>query len=177
MSVDLAQMHYWIVDVLDRNRPIDESMSALIDQCEKSRPHPDWSTLRELQYSNLQPMLKWIQTPFWKEPPAFKMKGLWFGLFNPCPDGRSPVADIYVCGSGDLWPTRKTTAGPSDRIGGQRLVMLVRRYWPTFIELRMQKVRRVQRNRLALVMTPNIRCVWGMGHLLSKNYWAESIPR
>jgi hypothetical protein len=24
---------------------------------------------------------------------------LWFGLFNPCPDGRTPVADVYVCGS------------------------------------------------------------------------------
>jgi hypothetical protein len=27
------------------------------------------------------------------------LPGLWFGLFNPCPDGRNPVADIYVCGS------------------------------------------------------------------------------
>lgn len=27
------------------------------------------------------------------------LKGLWFGLFNPCPDGRTPVADMYVSGS------------------------------------------------------------------------------
>ena len=27
------------------------------------------------------------------------LKGLWFGLFNPRSDGRTPAADIYVCGS------------------------------------------------------------------------------
>ena len=31
--------------------------------------------------------------------PTVTLKGIWFGLFNPCPDGRNPVADIYVCGS------------------------------------------------------------------------------
>ena len=43
-------------------------------------------------------MLEWIQTPFREEPSKARLKGLWFGLFNPCPDG-TPVADIYVCGS------------------------------------------------------------------------------
>jgi hypothetical protein len=40
-----------------------------------------------------------VQTPFREEPPDAPLKGLWFGLFNPCPDGRTPVADLYVCGS------------------------------------------------------------------------------
>jgi hypothetical protein len=44
-------------------------------------------------------MLEWVRQPFREEPPAAPLKGLWFGLFNPCPDGRTPVADIYVCGS------------------------------------------------------------------------------
>lgn len=44
-------------------------------------------------------MIDWVKRPFRDEPPIFPLRGLWFGLFNPCPDGRNPVTDIYVCGS------------------------------------------------------------------------------
>jgi hypothetical protein len=70
-------------------------MAALIDQCEAARPHPDWTKLRALPYADLSPLVEWIR----EEPPATPLNGLWFGLFNPCPDGRTPVADIYVSGS------------------------------------------------------------------------------
>jgi hypothetical protein len=104
MELDLAQMHGWIVDELSRRRPVAEAMAALIDQCETARPHPDWAKLRALPYSNLSPLLDWVQEPFREEPPAVPLKGLWFGLFNPCLDGRTPVADIYVCGSERFHP-------------------------------------------------------------------------
>ena len=99
MSLDLAKLHRWIVAELGRGRPIEKSMSALIDKCEKSRPHVDWSKLRELPYSDLQPLEDWIRRVFSKGRSRRPLKGLWFGLFNPCPDGRHPVAEIYVCGS------------------------------------------------------------------------------
>src|SRR5262249_6170830 len=89
----------WIVGELARRRPVAESIASLIDQCEAARPHPDWAKLRALPYADLSPLLKWVQEPFRQEPPEVPLKGLWFGLFNPCPDGRTPVADIYVCGS------------------------------------------------------------------------------
>lgn len=43
-------------------------------------------------------MAEWLQRPFREEPAARPLRGLWFGLFNPCYESE-PVADIYVCGS------------------------------------------------------------------------------
>ena len=78
---------------------IGESVDRLLARCEKARPHPDWAQFRALPYDDLLPLLKWVQRPFRKEPPVRPLRGLWFGLFNPCPNGRAPVSDIYVCGS------------------------------------------------------------------------------
>jgi hypothetical protein len=99
MGVDLGQMHGWIVDELTHHRPVSESMASLIDQCGAAHPHPDWANLRSLPYADLSELHEWVQGPFREEPPEMLLKGLWFGLFNPCPDGHTPVADIYVCGS------------------------------------------------------------------------------
>lgn len=104
MGLDLGQMHGWIVSELACHRPVAESMAALIDRCEACRPHPDWARLRGVPYADLSPLLDWLQEPFRQEPPAVPLKGLWFGLFNPCYDGRTPVADIYVCGSERFYP-------------------------------------------------------------------------
>ena len=99
MGLELGQVYGWIAGEFARRRPIAESMAALIDRCEASCPHPDWATLRTLPYADLSPLVDWVQEPFREEPPEGPLSGLWFGLFNPCPDGRTPVADIYVCGS------------------------------------------------------------------------------
>lgn len=104
MALDLAAAHGWIVEELARRRPIGEVMSALIDKCEAARPHPDWQLLRSLEYDDLSPLLLWVEEVFCDEPPVAPLHGLWFGLFNPCPDGRTPVADIYVCGSKQFDP-------------------------------------------------------------------------
>jgi hypothetical protein len=44
-------------------------------------------------------MMAWLQRPFRDEPPDWPLRGLWFGLYNPCYDGCTPAADLYVCGS------------------------------------------------------------------------------
>ncbi len=104
MGLDLGQIHGWLAAELARGRPVAESMAALIDQCEASRPHPDWARLRTLPYADLSPLAAWLLRLFREDPPAAPLRGLWFGLFNPCPDGRNPVADIYVCGSARFDP-------------------------------------------------------------------------
>lgn len=104
MGLDLEQSHGWIVAELARRRPVAEAMASLLDQCESARPHPDWAALRSLPYADLSPLLEWLRVPFRDEPPAVPLAGLWFGLFNPCPDGRTPVADIYVSGSEQFDP-------------------------------------------------------------------------
>lgn len=99
MELDLTEENGWIVAELARRRPIAISMAALIDHCEALCPHPDWDKLRGLPYGNISPLVDWIESTFRDEPSPTPLKGLWFGLFNPCPDGRTPVADIYVSGS------------------------------------------------------------------------------
>jgi hypothetical protein len=99
VELDLGAMYGWIVSELGRRRPVAQSMAGLIDQCEAGRPHADWARLRALPYDELSPLVEWLEKPFRQERPPVPLKGLWFGLFNPCPDGRTPVADIYVCGS------------------------------------------------------------------------------
>lgn len=104
MGLDLGKTHGWIVAELARRRPVAEAMASLIDQCEAANPHPDWTKLRVLPYSDLSSLIEWVEVPFRDQPPDAPLNGLWFGLFNPCPDGRTPVADIYVCGSGRFDP-------------------------------------------------------------------------
>ena len=105
MGIDLAIVHGWIVRELTFERSVVESMNRLIDVCEIFCPHPDWARLRSLPYGNLWPLFEWLQTPFREEPPKRPLRGLWFGLFNPCIDGRNPVADLYMCGSESLQRT------------------------------------------------------------------------
>jgi hypothetical protein len=99
MELDYDQIYEWVRAEIDSTRSVAESMFALIDLCEAACPHSDWARLRDLPYGDLTQLSKWIQEPFREEPPEVPLRGLWFGLFNPCPDGRTPVADIYVCGS------------------------------------------------------------------------------
>lgn len=99
MPINFAEHHNWVVSELAQCLPTGESMDRLIDQCEAQLPHPDWSLLRSLPYRDLNLLRGWLETPFIEEPPSRPLSGLWFGLFNPCPDGRTPTADIYVCGS------------------------------------------------------------------------------
>ncbi|MHB1557244.1 MAG: hypothetical protein ACYC61_07175 [Isosphaeraceae bacterium] len=98
-ELDLGHLHGWILDELASERPIGESMARLIDRCEGARPHPDWVGLRALRYDDLEPLVQWVQRPFRDEPPVRPLRGLWFGLFNPCYGGRNPAANLYVCGS------------------------------------------------------------------------------
>ena len=98
MPFKLSTTFGWIVKELARKRSVSDSMLAIIDKCEKALPHRDWGLFRTLPYSDLSPLVDWIQSPFRQERPSHPLRGLWFGLFNPCPDGK-PVADVYVCGS------------------------------------------------------------------------------
>jgi hypothetical protein len=98
MTLDLGKSHEWIRSELERRRPIADSMASLIDYCAAENPHADWQGFWSLPYADLSPLLAWLKRPFQEEPPTRPLHGLWFGLFNPCPDGHTPVADIYVCG-------------------------------------------------------------------------------
>ncbi len=88
----------FILEELDRGRPIKDSMSDLIDLCQTFIPHPDWFRFKSLDYDESTHMRDWITRPFREDPPSHPIRGLWFGLCNPCRN-RVSTADIYVCGS------------------------------------------------------------------------------
>ncbi len=75
-----------------------ESMDKVIAKCSKEHPHDDWEELRALPYDDMRKLKKWIDVPFTEEPSPVKLRGLWFGIFNPI-RSRKPVADIYVSGT------------------------------------------------------------------------------
>jgi hypothetical protein len=98
MALNLATMHGFVVKEIASRRSLRESMDRVIAKCSKGHPHHDWEKLRALPYEDLDDLREWIEKPFRLEPSKKKLKGLWFGLFNPVYE-RDPVADIYVCGS------------------------------------------------------------------------------
>ncbi len=98
MGIDLATSYGWAVEELGRDRTVAESMNSLIDRLEAARPHPDWASLRSLPYSDLTPVVAWLRRTFSHYSPETPLKGLWFGIFNPC-RGNEVASDMYVCGA------------------------------------------------------------------------------
>jgi len=99
MPIDLAATHNWVTEEVRSSRTIESSMRRLIERCHHCRPHSDWQRLHALDYSLLASLREWFSGVFRSEPPAATIRGLWFGLFNPCLADGTPTADIYVSGS------------------------------------------------------------------------------
>jgi hypothetical protein len=99
MEMDFLRIHKWLAKKLKQSTSVADGMNGLIDQCEKELSHPDWAKLRHIDHGNLTSLRSWLETPFRVEPPTKPLKGIWFGLFNPCHADGTPTADIYVCGS------------------------------------------------------------------------------
>jgi hypothetical protein len=91
-------------------------MLALIAECARRRPHPEWKAIERREYPDgAKQVAGWIETTFTASPPPKGVDGLWFGLFNPMDDD-GVRADLRVCGNkysprnGD-WPCPPTPLG------------------------------------------------------------------
>jgi len=105
MPLDFDATDDVIATRLSQRASLNEDMRAVIDRCEATSPHPDWSRLRSLDYEADLPLLRdWITRPFTREPPTITLAGLWFGLSNPVLRDGTPVADVYVAGCADYDP-------------------------------------------------------------------------
>lgn len=105
MSLKLSQTFDWVAAELGRQRPVAESMAALIDQCEGAHPHPDWGKLRALPYADVEPVSAWVVHSFVEDSPDIPLRGLWFGLCNPIRGKGNTVADLRLSGAGSYDPT------------------------------------------------------------------------
>ncbi len=72
-----------------------EGMSAIVEECARAHPHPDWERFAQLDFTtDLGHLRRWLLDAFSSAPdPADD--GLWFGLFNPIYDGED-AADMRV---------------------------------------------------------------------------------
>ena len=96
--LDHAAVFAAIQEYLHSGAPVADRMAAVIAVCERSVPHPDWTTLRELPYNRLAPLYEWLDTLFEYETPDVPLAGLWFGLYNPRRGGET-TADLRLGGS------------------------------------------------------------------------------
>jgi hypothetical protein len=99
MSMDYAGISDVISKEVASSRTLVDSMHRILDECEKQVRHRHWMRLRKIDYGDINDAKEWITTPFELEKPPKKLKGLWFGLFNPIYEDGETVADIYISGS------------------------------------------------------------------------------
>ena len=91
-----------IADIAVKPQPVSSGMSQWFDYCEEVAPKNKslWSRLRKLDFErDADGLTKWLQGLLESDPPAKKINGLWFGLYNPVLDDGEPSCQMYVGGS------------------------------------------------------------------------------
>lgn len=104
MSLKSYALVPWIARELVRDRPVGESMREVIRRCDVIRPHADWRRLAAIDFDESTPLRNWFEQALREEPYGVAIRGLWFGLYNPCNDESEYVADIRVSGSETFTP-------------------------------------------------------------------------
>lgn len=103
MEIDSVKVFGRIKQELVSDRPLSASMNRVVDACNDSYPHEDWSYFRNLEYDNWESLHQWMDEIFHDHPPPANLAGLWFGLFNPI-YGDDPTADVNISGSSRFDP-------------------------------------------------------------------------
>lgn len=100
MSSWHSEIYGDIEAVVKSDCTVEAGMSAVVAECARHRPHPDWERFGALDVaSDLEHLRGWLTTAC-STPPDGSISGLWFGLFNPVYEGEDQgSADIYVSGS------------------------------------------------------------------------------
>jgi hypothetical protein len=105
MGYDYDKLFDEIVRQVSADGSITARMLAVIDECERQRPHKDWMSLRAVDFDGDTPQLaRWLASAFGEATASMKVKGLWFGLFNPVVDDEVS-SNIYVAGSNSFDPS------------------------------------------------------------------------
>lgn len=99
MKVDTAAVWKQINAVLVADLSVDAKMQRVIDVCDASFPHPDWKTLRSIDYSGaVRELASWFGDVVEADPPDIMIRGVWVGVCNPVVDGKVR-ADMYFAGA------------------------------------------------------------------------------
>ncbi len=98
MSYDYSKLFEKIIEVIGAEVSTTQRMLAVIEECSRQKPHPDWELLASINFEADGPAIRhWLSSAFETLEPK-SVHGLWFGLVN-LSDGNSTTADVYVGGS------------------------------------------------------------------------------
>ena len=98
MSYDYSKLFEKIIEVIGAEVSTTQRMLAVIEECSRQKPHPDWELLTSINFeADGLAIQQWLSSAFEVLEPQ-SVHGLWFGLVN-LSDGNSTTADVYVGGS------------------------------------------------------------------------------
>jgi hypothetical protein len=81
---------------------LSSGVRRVIDLCERAAPHPDWASLRAIDYGAEVPALRrWFERTLSSEPPDAPLRGLYFALCQPVLDTGQVTADMELVGTGE----------------------------------------------------------------------------
>jgi hypothetical protein len=85
---------------------IGQRMHAVIDECARQLPHPDWDSLRRIDFDGDLPVLTgWIPDAWRGGAVRTGDQGLWFGLFGTGDEYGTALYDMFAA-SGPSWDER-----------------------------------------------------------------------
>jgi hypothetical protein len=99
VSYDYNKLFEKIIEVADADTTMTERMLAVIEECSRQKPHPDWEFLAHIDFeADALGIQHWLSTAFDTLEQQQCVRGLWFGLVN-LSDGSNTTADVYLGGS------------------------------------------------------------------------------
>lgn len=127
MSYYYEKLFETIIEVADAETSITQRMKAVIDECSRQKPHPDWRLFEQIDFEmDAHAVQEWLSSAFNAQEQESVMQGLWFGLMNPS-DGTDTTADMYVGGSPNFdesdidWASELTTLSERNYLNSQVL--------------------------------------------------------
>ncbi|NVE01740.1 hypothetical protein [Massilia sp. BJB1822] len=102
MSYDYKKLLEKIIEVIGADASVTQRMLAVIEECSRQKPHPDWDVFSDIDFeADALAIHDWLSSAFGNPEQQHCMRGLWFGLVN-LSDGCNTTSDIYVGGSPDF---------------------------------------------------------------------------
>lgn len=94
---DVEMLYKSLFAAIAGSETIGQRMHAVIAECERQLPHPDWEHLRHIDFDADLPVLKGWLADAWRAGTLHAgHHGLWFGLFNPIRADDGASCDLYL---------------------------------------------------------------------------------
>lgn len=94
---DVDMLYKSLLGAIAARGTIGQRMHAVIDECERQLPHPDWACLRGIDFdADLGLLGQWLAAAWQEGALHAGHHGLWFGLVNPIRQDKGATSDVHV---------------------------------------------------------------------------------